>query len=247
MNSKGIISLAFGDTYDEMAAHCFCYSRKYTDLPIHLLTNKKSRSKLWDRVNNVTFQYMDIKQNDNRNVKTLIYKYSPFIKTLYIDGDVIAQHKGLTEYIDKIPEDGILVNLDERFERRDQVYSIYKEAYIKAGLDVPINIYHGGCVGFGKGDGVANFFKIWNENWIINGRGRDMPSLSCAGKISKSKDIKMKIIFNKELFSCWSISPTSILQHEYLGHVAGIVGYKDFKSYKPFDSGKNNMWIKDWR
>lgn len=243
MNEIGLITLAFGESYDEMAARCFRYSRKNTDLPLIVLSNLKNKSKIWDEVPNTEFIYFDASQEINREYKTSMYKYSPFKKTLYVDSDAIVQHEGLEKYVNMIPEEGILVNVEERFSRRDQVYNLYRDAYIKARVDVPLAVYYGGCVGFGKGDTVEKFFKDWNKSWIDNGRGREMPCLSCAVKLSKGTIVEVE---NRELFS-WTINTTSVIQHEYFGHVKSIVGYEGFKTHKPFDVGKGNMWAKEWR
>jgi hypothetical protein len=243
MPEFGIITLAFGESYDEMAARCFRYSRKNTDLPILVLSNLKNRSKIWNEINNVSFINFDVPQNVNREYKTSMYKYSTFDKTLYVDSDAIIQHKGVEEYLKRIPEDGVLVNVEERFDRRNQVYNLYRDAYVKAGVDVPLAVYYGGCVGFGKGNNIIKFFKDWNKSWIDNGKGREMPCLSCAVKLYKGKVIE---IDNNSLFS-WKPVPHTIIQHEYQGLVSNKVGYSQFKTYKPFDAGKHNMWAKDWR
>ena len=243
MITKGIITLAFGVSYDEMAARCFRHSRKRTDLPLVVMSNLKKRSDIWDEVSNVTFLDFDVSQEVNREYKTSMYKYSPFDKTLYIDSDAIVQHDGLENYINKIPDTGILVNVEERFSRRDQVYNIYREAYVTAGVDIPLTVYYGGCVGFGKGPGVEKFFSDWNRVWVATGRCREMPCLSCAVKLSNADVIEVE---QNKLFS-WKMVPHTIIQHEYYGHVSNIVGYKNFKTHKPFDVGRGDMWIKNWR
>lgn len=242
MNEIGLMILAFGESYDEMAARCFKYSRKNTDLPLIVLSNLKNKSKIWNEVFNTEFRYFDVPQEINREYKTSMYKYSPFKKTLYIDSDAIVQHEGLEKYVNMIPEEGILVNVEERFSRRDQVYNLYRDAYIKAGVDIPLAVYYGGCVGFGKGSGVEKFFSDWNKIWVATGRGREMPCLSCAVKLSSAEVFEVE---QNKLFS-WKPVPHTIIQHEYQGLVSNIVGYKDFKTHKPFDIGRGDMWVKNW-
>lgn len=238
--NDGILTLAFGEVYDNMAAKCFAHSRKYTDLPIQVLTNLKTRSPIWDTIPNVTFSFFDDVLDSNRAYKTQMYKYTEFDRTLYVDCDAILQNHGIETYFGMIPEDGLLLTIFETFQNKSQVYSLYKDAYLKAGIIPPITIYFGACIGFTKNS--ETFFNLWNEHWKLNGSGREMPALSCAVRLSGINKVELD---RNKLLAWEPPNRSAIIQHDYYGCVANLVGYKAFKAHRPFD--KEGQWEKNWK
>ena len=71
-NDQGILTVAFGEKYDKLAAATMRYSRRFTQLPICILTNIKpeDRNKLWETVDNVKFETFPWSQDHNRSIKT---------------------------------------------------------------------------------------------------------------------------------------------------------------------------------
>lgn len=230
---NGILYIAFGEQYERLAAHTICYSRKFTDIPIVVLTNIKSRCEKWNGIKNIQFIDFDLPQDKNRQVKTSMIEHSPFAKTLYLDCDAIIQKKGIEKVFDLINDDRLLLNIYGRWSR--VAPSLYRKAFANAKLSLPINIYYGAICGFTKNEKTKQFFALWNRYWIENGSGREMPSLACA--VANSK-IAVKEIGNKDAIFSWKINNNAIVQHEYGRYVCKIVGCADFHSFKPFDKNR---------
>jgi len=53
--NSGILIVAYGQDYDRCAAGACAYTRLYTDLPIHVITNLRSRCDKWKEVPGVAF------------------------------------------------------------------------------------------------------------------------------------------------------------------------------------------------
>lgn len=233
----GIITVAFGAEYDELAARTMCYSRKYTNLPIHVLGNCKNKSSKWNELSNYTYEYFNLSQDENRDIKTRMFEFSPFEKTLFIDCDCIVQNKGCEDIFQLIPQNGILVNLYSRWREKIPC-GLYKKHFEILNITTPIEIYYGAFLGFDKSDWCKLFFREWNQCWIKTGKGREMPSLAAACQIT---NIKRKILTNFDIAFTWKPRHHFIIQHEFNGIVKEKVGFYSFKAYKPFDNKGGNL------
>jgi len=230
----GILYVAFGNEYDKMAAHCLAYSRRYTSIPMTVITNLNNdqRHVKWKEVDNIEFKIIPESQDLNRKVKTSLNLYTPYDKTLYLDCDTIIQKKGIEDVFNYINNNSVTLNIYGRWNSEKKICGLYKRALIKNNVSLPINVYYGALTGFGKSDKIDNFFNMWNKCWIDSGSGRDMPALACAVKKSGINVIELS---NKNRVFTWIIRPEFTIQHEYGRHLRRLVGCSDFKQYKPFD------------
>jgi len=229
---SGIIYVAFGEQYENLAAHTIAYSRQYTNIPITVIVNNTNRCEKWKTVKHINFIELPWSQELNRQAKTSINIFTPYDKTLYLDCDAVIQKKGVEKVFDYISNNGILLNVYGRWTNDKQLPSLYKRAFKIADISLPINIYYGAICGFCKNENTKAFFQLWNKYWIQNGAGREMPSLACAVKNSKISVVEMG---NKEQIFSWVINKNAIIQHEYGSYVRKMVGCPEFKAYKPFD------------
>ncbi len=229
---NGIVTLVFGAEYDELAARCFLYSRKYTSLPFLVVSNLETRSSVWDNVSNVKFKYLNWSQDQNRKAKTSIWEYTDFRKSIFIDADCIIQNYGAEDIFKLIPDDGMLFNLYAHWKKpRDVRRSRYKEHFATLGTTAPIEIYYSACFGFDKTESTKLFFEKWNENWVKTGSGRDMPSFAAA---AKHIEVKRQVLTSSNIFFTVYPGDNHIIQHEYEGLVKNKVGYSNFKPYRHY-------------
>lgn len=232
MNNNGILMVAFGEQYDNFAAHCAVYSRKITNIPFCIISNLEKKHPLWQSVENCQFITLNLPQDENRAVKTSMIKYTPFEKTLYLDCDAIIQRPGIEKTFDLIPDDGIMLNIYGRWCEKSKIPAGYRKAFILSGAAFPINIYYGALCGFTKSDKAIDFFTLWHAYWQQNGRGREMPALACA---AKNSGITIRELSNKDKIFTWLRRPDAVVQHEFGHHIARLVGCPEFRAYKPFD------------
>lgn len=230
--SSGIIMVAFGEQYDELAARTVAYSRKYTSAPIRILTNVVKVSDCWSRIRGVTFQHLGLPQDQNRAVKTRIIDYSPFDVTLYLDCDAIVQRDGISRLLSAIKGYDLTLNVYGRWAARHPLNSCYRKALSALHADLPLTVYYGALVGFTKTDKARAFFSRWHDYWLSTGSGRDMPALAAAVKDS---DVAVRELTNKDGYFSWGHNRHAVIQHEYGRYVRCLVGYPGFTPYKPFD------------
>jgi len=234
---RGIIYVAFGAAYDRFAAKCAAYSRRYTNIPMCVLTNLKNRDQSWSDVSDVEFKHFDMPQDQNRAIKTSIIDHTPFEKTLYLDCDAVIQRDGIEIAFDIMQDDALLLNIYSRWSGESKVPSIYKRCFNTLSVVYPINVYYGAFCGFTKGNGVQRFFKTWNQYWQDTGKGREMPALAAAVKHS---GVTVREVGNRDRIFTWPVNPNAIVQHEYGRYVRNLVGCPEFSSYKPFDFGRQS-------
>jgi len=97
----GLLYVAFGSEFDLLASYCVAYSRRFTKLPIQVLTNvaPESRSKKWSEVDDVHFTQINDVTTNNRLYKTSMNEYTIFENTVYLDSDSIIQKPNFDEVV----------------------------------------------------------------------------------------------------------------------------------------------------
>lgn len=230
---NGILQVAFGENYDKLAAYCVAYSRKFTDIPFCILTNTvdSNRHGKWSEIKNVSFIYIADKRENNRQYKTQMIDYTPFDKTLYLDCDSIIQKSGIESVFDRIIDGQLLLNLYGRWNKDRTIPRLYERVFNTAGVSLPINVYYGALCGFTK-NVDRKFFDGWNRIWKETGKGREMPALASAVRLS---DVKVDAMNNNDKVFTWLVRKNFIIQHNYGHDVLKRVGYPNFRHFKPFD------------
>jgi len=243
---NGIITVAFGEDYDSMAAHTMWHSRQFTDLPIHVLTNipEADRCDLWSEVPDITFTVFDMKQEENRFVKTQMLFHTPFARTIYIDCDSLIQNPGIGRVFDRLEDHDMVLFRYYDWKPGDKVVAIAKRVMSTAQETLPLEIYCGGFIGFTKSDKCRKCFDIWHSLWKATGGGREMIPLSCA--VKKSQVNVSKTLSEHKIFEPESARLDVLIQHCYMNY-RGKNWFKDFSipeitQCKPFDATANTDW-----
>lgn len=90
---EGILYIAFGTFYLYQMIFSIESLRTYNpNFPIHVITNS-------DKVRNFakkldfSFKKLNLKDEENRIVKTALHRYTPFYKTLYLDCDTVISNR----------------------------------------------------------------------------------------------------------------------------------------------------------
>lgn len=225
---NGLLYIAFGEKFKKLAVQTIAYSRKYTDLPITILTNSKNREHL-EKLNNVNVVYIEDVTANNRQYKTTMIDYTPYDKTIYLDVDSVIQRKGIETAFSKLDGCDLMCNIYGRWVGHIPL-SYYRTAMRLLKVNSPINIYYGALIGFNKTENIKNFFKTWNINWKIikndmfrmTGMYREMPALACTIK-KMNGNLKLKELNNMSKVFSWRKNINAIVQHEY-----GARFYTDF-------------------
>ncbi len=173
----GLIFVVFGEQFDYLAAHAMAYTRQFTKLPIHVISNLPAnhRHPKWKEVADIDFTYIDLPTEENREIKTTIVNYTPFENTLYLDADSIIQHESFDADIEKYfsGDFDIIVNWFCSFPTPDNRFqNIYLRAYKQFECEGVMNVYNGAIIGFKKTDKASELFNRWNGYWKDFGKQR---------------------------------------------------------------------------
>jgi len=241
--NKGLLFLAFGKEYDKLAAHTIAISRKFTSLPILVLSNIPSdkRHHKWLEVPDIEFKYIDLPFDMNRKIKTSIIHYSPFDSTIFLDCDLVIQNTGIEKIFDLLKENDIVMEHWGNWNVGKKFYKLYRDVVVKTKTELPIEIYCSAFIAFHKNPKLIEFFNLWNKYWEIGRRGRDMPALACAIKNSNLNVVKTTFE-NDKIFVYKKLHPEAIIQHrcgpEFFNHFK----IPRHKEWKPFDNKKFGAW-----
>lgn len=239
-NKCGIVCIAFGEDYDNVAAQTLAMSRKYIYCPITVLTNVKKRSPLWKGVRNISFVELDIPTDENRRVKIELYKYSPYDETIYIDCDAVIKKPGIEKLFDKLSGVDIVFQRHRVWTEDKKYFRIYRDTAKLLGATLPLVVLVGGFWAFRKGETIEKLSRQWLENWEKTGCGRDMPALACA--IQKT-GIMYSTISRDDGFFSLNINDKAIAVHRKRNSDMIRLGIRGYKPNKPFD----NNFQKDWQ
>jgi len=171
----GIIYLGFGEPYLVMAINSYISLKKSNpDIPACIITNvAESPPPLKEWSSQDCWIYLNQTAEENRLIKTNIIDFSPFEKTLYLDGDtmVLKDISMMSFFLDHF--DITLRPGHENIPERDGYKKLFEGRY--AFSDLPH--WNGGVFGFRKSEGARAFFKEWNKRYKEHGFKRDQPSL----------------------------------------------------------------------
>lgn len=228
---KGIVYIAFGTEYDRLAAHTIAFSKKFLSLPVSVMTNMRDRHKKWEDIPDIDFIFLDLPTDDNREIKTRLYKYTPYEQTIYLDCDCVVIKPGLEKILERLQEKETVFQHYGKWREQQKYYS--RAAKILNTFP-PTPVFLGGFWAFRKTPAVEKFFDTWHDYWIATGRGRDMPGLACAIKNTAISHSTLSKIRDR-VFS-YGIADNFIVIHRVglddLFHEYGIPKYIP---NKPFD------------
>ncbi len=210
--TTGIIIVSFGEQYDLIAAHCVAYSRRFTSLPISVVTNVENRCESWP--DTISFIYLPIPTSFNRIIKTTIINYSPYDNTILLDADAIIQRHGFDQIIGMFgSKSSLILNHFCDYPKEGSFQNIYLRACSQFDCGNKLRVYNGAVIGFTKSSIAKQFFNKWNEFYIRFGAAREMPPLACAVKKTLlDRDIKL---LPENFFAGDFYNKSAIVQHNY--------------------------------
>ena len=256
--SRGIVYIAFGEEYDKLASYTVALSAPNVSLPVTIITNMKMwdsqfakllpsskslKKPKWSYAPNVNFIFLDVPTNRNREIKTLLYKYSPYDETLYVDCDSVIVSTGIEKIFKHFKGTDLILqsNRTPTWSEGRRYFRIYRDAAKKFNCKLPLNIYQGGIFAFRKSEATKAFFDKWNEYWEATGSGRDMPSLACA---VQNSGIPHSTINSKEhKFFVFGDEPGNIIIHPMTAkRLCSRFKIPLYNSHNKFDEGKTSDW-----
>jgi hypothetical protein len=173
----GVIYLAFGRPFLAMGL-CSIASihRTNPQVPVCVVTNVCEAPPAgfpW-REGFDHWTFVSRRNAENRLLKTAIYEWSPFEKTLYLDCDtvVVGDMSLMSFFLDYF-------DMAMRLTR-GQFFRGRKDGLIFDGTMQCHRLPHwnGGVVAFRKGEPARDFFSMWNASYKKLGVKRDQPSLA---------------------------------------------------------------------
>jgi len=242
---RGILYICFGKEFDEALADLTRISRKNTNLPITVLSNTTTKSSKWDESDDINFEFFDMKQSENRQIKTQAVFHSPYKETILLDSDTVIQKPGIEKVFSLLGDVDIVTNPVFKIQKGSSYFNIYINAIKATGITPPLTVHSGGFLVFRKNQKVQDFFNLWHQYWKLLGSGREMPALACA---LKNSNIKIKELSN--FFACSKKDKNCIIQHNYWEKTMFFfkkdlfrkLGVSDPNSDKSFDDNANNDW-----
>jgi len=249
-NGCGILYLAFGEEFDKLTAASARYSRKFTDLPICVLTNLKETNQVWKSVQNVCFKFVDLPSEKNRRVKVSLLDYSPYDETIFMDSDAVVQKVGIEslfdlledfdlvcQYYGRVYYDSSLNNwaVETQGRKSHLTSNFCKKTYDKLakilGEKYPIELFGEAAVIFKKSSFSEKFFALWRKYWQIMGEGRDMPAFCFAVKHFGSK---VKALRDEEVKFCTNVENEGFfIQHKGFRGFEDKFGLPRYKDWNP--------------
>jgi len=234
--SSGFFIVAYGKEYDKCAAYAWAFSRRFTGLPLCVVTNLKpeERCSKWKDVKNVEFKYFQKEQKENRRPKLGMDLLTPYDKTLYMDADCVIQKPGVEVFERLLDENDAIFNWRITFNPGEKIWNIYARCMKQFGIEKPISIYNGGLIAFKKMPAVRELFTMWQEFWVSAGRGREMAPLNCAIKKTGIQIGTFPLLY----FADAGRNDNVIIQHNYNNNFCERFGIPKWTEYKPFDNGR---------
>lgn len=239
----GVVYVAFGREYDNLAAHTVQASLPKLNLPVCVMSNlgARERSPLWADLPGVTFRDFDLHTDLNRAVKTRLYRYTPFEYTVYIDCDAIVQHTGITRMLAYAQNHQLCLQHTRTWYEGTKCARLYRDTVVRFQAKLPLPIYLGGFFSFArKSPLVTGIFDTWHMLWRDGGQGRDMPALAIA--VQRSGFQPKVITADDDLFS-FGLSDTAVVVHRaHPDDLHTHFGMPKYEMNKPFD--KAGDWDK---
>jgi len=207
---RGHLYVAFGDQYDQTAAHSVRELRKYSNLPVQVITNlkKKHRHHVWGESDGVIFTEVNLRDDENRHPKCQPDLYSIFDETLYTDADTVCVSSKFVKAFDilQLCDIALVVCSVHDSDRRLRGARLYKQAIMDFHPPHVSRVFQAGVVSFKKNKRTRAFFKLWYEYWSKR-KLRDMPPLVCA--VANSPKLIYATLSSKE----FSFMHSTIIRH----------------------------------
>jgi hypothetical protein len=192
MHKFGVIYVALGRPYLAMALSSFA-SLRHTNpqVPACVITNAKAspprESRLWSKRD--VWRFVQNEDAENRQIKTLINRWTPFDRTLFLDCDTLV-----------LADIHIVEFFLEHFDLCMRVgnYFMSDRAKLFGGKVQVSQLPHwnSGVIGFRRSPEVDDFFSQWNSLYAELAAHRDQVSLIEAVFKSDCRILSLPEIWN---------------------------------------------------
>jgi hypothetical protein len=172
LKEKGILYIAYGEKAILNVEHAISILRNHNrTLPVAVISDQKINCDVW------------IEQEDldlgARSIKTRMYQFSPFQKTLYLDADTELQCDP-EPYFDILDSVDLIMALDWHMEFRENTWQGLLPEETRVTLKETNGgyflYYNTGVIFFNKCDSVEKLMTAWHEEWKRWGR-QDQPAM----------------------------------------------------------------------
>ncbi len=194
----GVIYVAFGPPYLAMALSS-ALSLRVTNpgVPACIVTNvtrEPPAVSWWRPSRGDSWRYVERDTGENRLLKTNLYPFSPFGKTLFLDCDTFVvgsldRMPRFLEYFDLAIRSVPKASASRRY--RDQPILDEQLAHRE------VTHFNAGVIGFRKGPETQGFFSLWNERFRRMGIERDQPALVEALFLSRARLLPLREEWNQ--------------------------------------------------
>jgi hypothetical protein len=235
--TRGIVYVAFGKEYEQLAAHTLAYSRKHTELPFHVITNvpEDTQSSIWKTIPNLTMAVVPDALSENRKYKIKLYEYTPYDKTLYLDIDSAIIRPGIEKIFDMLEDNDVVLARRFKWAPRDLIPEVYIRMFRLTHTRLPVDAWHGALFAFQRDNEEARrMMDLWWDYRNLAMDYRDLPPLVAA--IANLRDRGLRVgITDPELFA-FKPTPSTIVWHPQPGKPAAWLqqlGLPDWKPWNP--------------
>ena len=234
--TRGILWLAYGSEFDKLAAAAATYSRKFTRLPMHVVSNLTEHQRHdWPR--GTTFTYLDQPAERNREAKVTLYDCTPWDETLFLDADALLQRPGIERFFDDLAEHDLAIQHAEtiRNEAHRAKSKFYQTFYLslmeKLDEPYPLEVLQSSAFLWRQGPAAQRFFGKWRELWELGGCRRDMPGFSLAARVP---GVKIKVYRPQEDgFLANMKNTTRVIQHRGYRLFLADFGLPEYVDWNP--------------
>jgi hypothetical protein len=239
---RGIVTVAMGAQYAQMAAHVIRHSRQFTDLPIHVFTDRSGpeQSELWSTIPDVTVETLPVHWGDNRMVKTLLHKYTPFQRTLFLDCDAAIVRPGIERIFDIEATADMVLCPRHVLKVGNDIPELYLRTFRTAGVQLPVTVYYGALFAFDRDNPRARkFLERWHHYWELTDKFADMPGL-----ITTAKELapSMTIAHTDPEFFALDPKPDAVIWHPRPGKPAAFTQALHIPAWTPPRPALYDKW-----
>lgn len=245
MPKEGILLVAFGKNFAELAKAAYTKS-VLEGYPIHVVTDRPN-GRIFAGLPWTVTECPNMTVQQNREVKCLMYQYTPFDRTLYLDVDQVVPRPGIHKFFE-LPGNLVMTPVF-LWKPGCKIVRLYKHAFAQLGAKLPITVYGGALLRFDRTAETVSLFKRWRFNWNANGRGRDMPALACAVQQWKREEPGRAVTPVPQGWHAGFMrrDDKSIIQHAWSDaadfcKVYGLPNWEANCSVRPYEANAKHDW-----
>jgi hypothetical protein len=149
----GIVYVAYGDDYLDMAVASALSVKQYSKIPTAIFCDREGIDLIKVDIPNAMY--------GDRAIKTQLYKYSPFDKTLYLDCDTLIDSYGIEDIFNYNA-----IGMCEAFNPLNEFAIDLESQYTWKLLPDNFIQYNTGVILFDKSNESSEIFDTWYHEWL---------------------------------------------------------------------------------